>query len=343
MNILACFIGIIAGYGAVLFTWLIHTIDHFAIGSVMNLVSQDPRYRLLIIFVPTVGLLLVAWFTRRFAPEAQGHGVPEVIKAVARQDGIIRPRVSLVKILASAFCIGTGGSVGREGPIVQIGSSLGSSTGQFFKLSAENIKTLVACGAAGGISATFNAPLAGVMFASEVILGSFAVRNLTPIVIASVLAGVVQLQAGEHGLSPAFRQLDYQYIGNWHELPSYFTLGLVCGLAAVSFTKFLYRTEDFFDQRLKKWWKIALVAGIILGMIGAVYPSVPPAQSQSEKMQSREYGGPPPPVFGVGYPVVDNVLHLVVTGESADKPKLESSQVDRRVLLTQEKILPHLL
>ena len=140
---------------------------------------------------PALGLLVVAWITRRFAPEAQGHGVPEVIVAVARKDGVIRPRVSLVKILASGICIGTGGSVGREGPIVQIGASLGSVPGQFFRLSSRNIKVLVAAGAAAGISATFNAPLAGVIFAGEIILGSFAVQSLTPIVISSVVADVV--------------------------------------------------------------------------------------------------------------------------------------------------------
>ena len=127
---------------------------------------------------------------------------------------------------------------------MQIGSSLGSFAGQCFRLSARNIKVLVAAGAAAGISATFHAPLAGVIFASEIILGSFAVESLTPIVIASVVADVVQTHVGEHGTNPAFQQLQYEYFGAWEELPAYFVLGLVCGLAAVSFTKLLYTVED---------------------------------------------------------------------------------------------------
>ena len=171
---------------------------------------DDQRWSVLLCFVPEVGLLAISWFTRRFAPEAQGHGGPEVITAIVRQDGIIRPRVYLVKILASDICISTGRSIGREDPIVQIGSSLGSLAGQTFKLSARNIKVLVAA----GISATFHAPLAGAIFASEIILGSFAVESLTPIVIASVLADAVQLYVGEHGVNPAFPQLFHRIPGS---------------------------------------------------------------------------------------------------------------------------------
>ena len=225
--------------------------------------------------VPALGLLAVSWFTRRFAPEAQGHGVPEVIMAVARHDGVIRPRVSLVKILASGVCIGTGGSVGREGPIVQIGSSLGSMAGQWFRLSPRNIKVLVAAGAAAGISATFNAPLAGVMFASEIILGSFAVESLTPIVIASVLADVVQITQRRARLAARpFPASSHVYQGAWEQLPSYFLLGLFCGLAAVVFTKLLYCVEDVGERRLPKWWVRALVLG---GIVGAGRRAVPDA------------------------------------------------------------------
>ncbi|MBP85846.1 MAG: hypothetical protein CMJ64_03875 [Planctomycetaceae bacterium] len=233
----------------------------------------------LLCVMPAVGLLLVSWFTRRFAPEAQGHGVPEVIVAVARHDGVMRPRVSLVKILVSALCIGTGASVGREGPIVQIGSCLRSVAGQWFQLSARNIKVLVAAGAAAGISATFNAPLAGVIFASEIILGSFAAESLTPIVVASVVADVVQVHVGEHGLNPAFQQLNYEYVGAWSQLPSYFTLGLVCGVAAVSFTKLLYAVKDLSEKWLPSWWARELVLGAIVGVAGLAYPRTPPAIS----------------------------------------------------------------
>ncbi len=264
--------------------------------------------------IPALGLLAVSWFTRRFAPEAQGHGVPEVITAVARQDGVIRPHVALVKILASGFCIGTGGSIGREGPIVQIGSALGSTAGQMFKLSPRNVKVLVAAGAAAGISATFNAPLAGVMFASEIILGSFAVESLTPIVISSVLATVVQEHIGEHRFEPAFLKLNYDFAGAWQQLPSYLVLGLLAGLAAAGFIKLLYCTEDLAANWLTRWWQRALVAGALVGLAGVLYPTTPPVLSQASQQDQDAPNRPQPipPLMGVGYGVVDHTLHLDV-------------------------------
>ena len=184
---LACIVGLLGGYGAVLFTFLIDLVTRWTVEPFVQLSATNRVWLGVLWIVPALGLLLVCWFTRRFAPEAQGHGVPEVITAIARHDGRIRPRVSLVKILASGVCIGTGGSIGREGPIVQIGSSLGSMAAQLFRLSPRNVKVLVAAGAAAGISATFHAPLAGVMFACEIILGSFAVESLTPIVLPFLL------------------------------------------------------------------------------------------------------------------------------------------------------------
>jgi len=315
--VLAAVIGILAGFGAVLFTYLIETVSRLSFESILSHVREHRVWLVALCACPALGLLLVSWFTRRFAPEAQGHGVPEVITAVARHDGVIRPRVSLVKILASGFCIGTGGSIGREGPIVQIGSSLGSMFGQTFKLSARNIKVLVAAGAAAGISATFNAPLAGVMFASEIILGSFAVESLTPIVIASVLADVVQVHVGEHRSEAAFPHLYHAFQGAWEQLPSYVLLGLVCGLAAVGFTKLLYGVEDLGQRWLPKWWMRALLFGGIVGLAGVVYPlasPVLPAMEGDDSEQVQHVSAPP--LFGVGYGVVDHALHL----ENVNKP-----------------------
>ncbi len=315
--VLACAIGVLGGYGAVVFTFLIDFVSRWSIEPFLARSKDDPRWLLMLWVVPALGLLIVSWFTRRFAPEAQGHGVPEVITAVARHDGGIRPRVSLVKILASGVCIGTGGSIGREGPIVQIGSSLGSVAGQWFRLSPRHIKVLVAAGAAAGISATFNAPLAGVIFASEIILGSFAVESLTPIVVASVLANVVQEHVGEHGFERAFSALHHSFEGAWQQLPSYFLLGLLCGLAAVAFTKMLYWVEDISHHRLPKWWIRALVLGLLVGMAGVLYPSKPPVLSTAAEEENRQPGRPLPPLFGVGYGVVDHALHLERTGDRA--------------------------
>ncbi len=341
--ILAGVIGVLAGYGAVAFTFLIDMVTQLTLESTLGMVSQNRSWLVLLCLVPAAGLLLVSWFTRRFAPEAQGHGVPEVITAVARHDGVIRPRVALVKILASGICIGTGGSIGREGPIVQIGSSIGSMAGQTFHLSARNIKVLVAAGSAAGISATFNAPLAGVIFASEIILGSFAVESLTPVVVASVLADVVQVQVGEHGLNAAFPHLDYRYEGVWSQLPSYVLLGLLCGLAAVGFTKLLYATEDWSQRWLPKWWLRAVVLGGIVGLVGTLYPHIPPNASTHAQSQVVSDGPALPPLFGVGYGVVDHALHL----ENSEKPSsVDASAIGERrdeiIRLDKDKLLAEL-
>ena len=303
--VLACLIGVAAGYGAVLFTWLIHLVSRSSVQAAFAESQLHWSYGLLLCALPALGLLVVSWMTRRFAPEAQGHGVPEVIAAVARHDGVIRPRVSVVKILASGLCIGTGGSVGREGPIVQIGSALGSLTGQFFQLSAGYMKVLVAAGAAAGISATFNAPLAGVMFASEIILGSFAVESLTPIVIASVIADVVHARASAEGWRPAFAELQYEYLGAWEELPSHLVLGLLCGLAAVSFTKLLYFSEDVVDRRLPVWWQRALILGTTVGVIAVGYELALP---KIAPIPDRQVAAPV--LMGVGYQAIDRSLRL---------------------------------
>jgi H+/Cl- antiporter ClcA len=190
---LAGVVGLGTGYGAALFTVMIREVRDHTYNWANVYTSVHPWLAFAgIALSPAIGLIIVAWITRTFAPEAAGHGIPEVITAIARQDGVIRPRVSVIKAVSSALCIGTGGSVGREGPIVQVGAALGSSAGQLLRLTPRNVKVLVAAGAAAGISATFNAPLAGVIFSSEIILGSFAIQSMTPVVIASVLADAVQ-------------------------------------------------------------------------------------------------------------------------------------------------------
>lgn len=333
MIVLATIIGVAAGYGAVLFTLLINAVTDATVSSIMRQAVRDPWWRVALCLCPGMGLLAVAWFTRQFAPEAQGHGVPEVITAVGRHDGVIRPRVSLVKILASGVCIGTGGSIGREGPIVQIGSSMGSVAGQIFKLSAQNIKVLVAAGAAAGISATFNAPLAGVVFASEIILADFAAESLMPIVIASVLANVVQQHVGEHGMHAAFPEVHFVFRGDWVELPSYMVLGLCCGVAAVFFTRLLYATEDASHKLIPRWWLRAVVLGTLIGVVGTVYPLSPAKVSDAYDPAQQT-----PALFGVGYGAVDHALHL----ENAERPRNGREVTDKSVRLMRSEMLSQL-
>ena len=302
---LSCLIGVAAGYGAVIFNMLIASIGRFSVQQAYAMAVSTWTFWLLLAVTPAIGLFLVAWMTRRFAREAQGHGVPEVISAVAHEDGVIRPRVAFVKVLASALCIGTGGSVGREGPIVQIGAALGSLAGQMFNLSPRHLTILVAAGAGAGISATFNAPLAGVMFASEIILGSFAVESLAPIVVACVLAQVIHVQASGEGWWPAFGELKYQFLGDWGQLPSYIMFGMLCGLVAVSFTKMLYRFEDIAEQKLKSWWQRALLLGLVVGIVGVGYELVLPRVAPAVDRQVKT-----PALFGVGYDVVHRALRM---------------------------------
>ena len=223
------------------------------------------------VITPTLGGLVVGMITYYFAREVKGHGVPEVMEAVSLHGGRIRPRVVVAKMLASGVCIASGGSVGREGPIVQIGSALGSTIGQWFRVSQQRLRTLVGCGAAAGIAATFNAPVAGALFAVEIILGNFGVSQFTPIVISSVTATVV----GRHFLGdfPAFDVPAYSLVSP-KELIVYSVLGLLAGIVAVVFIKTLYSMEDLFEKiRLYQPLKTAL-GGTIIGLIAIGFPEI---------------------------------------------------------------------
>ena len=192
MIIIAIIIGVLAGFAAIGIRALIQVISNISFtgdGNLLENIMSTSWY--LIILIPIIGGLIVGPIIHFFAPEAKGHGVPEVMQAILLKGGVIRGRVAFVKTIASAITIGTGGSVGREGPIIQIGSSIGSIIGQFFRVPSRRLKTLVACGAAAGIAAAFNAPIAGALFAVEIILMDFAVAQFSPIVISSVMATVI--------------------------------------------------------------------------------------------------------------------------------------------------------
>jgi CIC family chloride channel protein len=239
-----------------------------------------------------LGGLLVGPLVYFFAREAKGHGVPEVMAAVALRGGRIRPVVAVVKSLASSLSIGTGGSVGREGPIVQIGSSIGSMVGQLLKMSDDRVRNLVACGAAGGVAATFNAPIAGVIFALEVILGNFGVRAFGSVVIASVTASVVGRAA--FGDVPAFVVPEYTLNSLW-EFPLYLLLGVVAAGVAALYTRSIYAAEDLFDAwKTVPEWSKAAVGGLLLGCMALAYGAVP----------GLGYGRVPQ-VYGVGYETIE--------------------------------------
>lgn len=246
---LGCLIGMLSGFGSVFFRWLIISLkEMFFYGrfEILSLAPSVPWY--LLPFIPMAGGLIIGPLSYFFPTEAKGHGVPEVMHAVALKNGVIKPRTMILRTFASAICIGSGGSAGREGPIVQIGSSIGSAIGQLFNMSAERVKVLVGCGVAGGIAATFNAPLAGVIFSMEIILGDFTIRTFTPIIISSVAATVVS--HAFYGNEPAFLVPSYQIISYW-EIIFYIILGLLSGLIARLFVVTLYWSEDFFENNVK--------------------------------------------------------------------------------------------
>lgn len=217
---LAVVVGVGAGLGTVVFVWLIGFFKSLFFGGGAQVLSFLGSYH--VILLPILGGLIVGPIVTYWASEAKGHGVPEVMQAIALRGGRIRPRVVAVKALASALCIGSGGSVGREGPIVQIGSALGSTVGQVFQMSDDRIRTLVACGAAGGIAATFNAPIAGVIFALEVLLGEFTVHYFSSVVVSAVTASIVsRMFLGDH---PAFAVPAYSVASLW-EVGIYPVLG----------------------------------------------------------------------------------------------------------------------
>jgi CIC family chloride channel protein len=272
MVAVALAVGVLGGYGAVGFRHLIHMIQDTAWATTTwnaAYVRSLPWY--VVVAIPAVGGLLCGSIIARFAREAKGHGVPEVMEAVALHGGRIRPRVVVAKALASSICIGTGGSVGREGPIVQIGSAIGSTVGQVLGMSARRMRTLVGCGAAAGIAATFNAPVAGALFAVEVVLGDFGVPQFSPIVISSVMATVISRY--HLGDLPAF---DIPPHGLQHpgELLIYAVLGLLAGLLALLFMRTLYFAEDVVDEVKLPLPVKATLGGAAVGSIALLVPGV---------------------------------------------------------------------
>ena len=261
--ILAVVVGVIAGFGAVAFRWLISSFQSLFFGGGANILGFLGQYY--IILLPAIGGLIVGLLIHFGAYEAKGHGVPEVMEAVAVKAGRIRPRVAVIKSLASSICIGSGGSVGREGPIIQIGSSVGSTIGQWLHLSDEWVRTLLACGAAGGISATFNTPIGGVFFAMEIILGRFITPKLGFVVISSVAANFIShIFLGDQ---PSFAIIPYSMTSYWEILP-YAILGILAGLVAITFIRLLYKCEDIFNAwHIPPYLKPA-IGGIGIGLIG---------------------------------------------------------------------------
>ncbi len=269
--ILAALVGAASGYVAILFRELIHLVNRLAYPG--GILSPDlaalPWYALLAL--PALGGLLVGPLVHLLAREAKGHGVPEVMDAVAHRGGRIRHRVAAVKLVASAISIGVGASVGREGPIVQVGSSLGSSVAQLLHLDTREVKLLVACGAAAGIAATFNAPIAGTIFAIEIILGSATIAGFTPLVVAAVISTAIsRFHLGD---APAFSVPRYA-VASAADLGLCVGLGLCAAGVAVTYTRGLYWMEDLWDRLPLHPLVRPVVGGLCVGGMALLFPQV---------------------------------------------------------------------
>ncbi|MET4216612.1 MULTISPECIES: chloride channel protein [unclassified Bradyrhizobium] len=253
---LALMIGVLTGLGAVVFRVLIALVHNLFYRGTLSVaydanISEGPSpFGDFILLAPVIGGLIVVFLVRRFAPEAKGHGVPEVMDSIFYKRGKIRGAVALVKALASAVSIGSGAAVGREGPIIQIGSALGSAFAQFIGLSTRQRITLLSAGAGAGIAATFNTPLGGVLFALEILLPEVSNRTFLPVVVATGAATTIgRILIGP---DPAFSVPDMQFSMvasfNAQEAVAFVLLGLVSGAAAWAFIRLLVFMEDGFPK-----------------------------------------------------------------------------------------------
>jgi len=246
--------------------------------------AQHNHLGWLVIIVPVIGGLIVGVMAKYGTSKIKGHGIPEAMEAVLFNRSRIAPRVAILKPISAAIAIGTGGPFGAEGPIIQTGGAIGSLVGQAFRTTAVERKVLLACGAAAGMSATFNTPIAGVILAIELLLFEFKSRSFIPLVIASTLATAVHMQL--LGLGPMF-QVSPMDFAIPRALPFYLVLGLFCGLAAVGFSKLLYWVEDQFEKLPidEMWWPA--IGALGLGIIGFFVPRV----------------------LGVGYDTIGDILN----------------------------------
>lgn len=297
-------VGLVAGGGAVIFHELIalfHNIFFYAeFSSYYNVLQHaaPSRWGMAIILVPMLGAAMVAFLVSRYAPEAKGHGVPEVIDAIYYQRGIIRPIVAVVKALASSISIGSGGSVGREGPIMQMGSSFGSMIGQGFKSENWQRITLIACGAGGGIAATFNTPLGGILFALEIMLPEWSARTIIPVSIATAIATYCSyFYFGSAPFIPLTHVVSQLQL---FDILSYFILSIILGIFSAIFIRAIYFSEDIFDVIPGNYYMRHILGMFFVGL--------------SMYLMMRFYGHYY--IQGVGYATVVDVLSRTLTSPS---------------------------
>ncbi len=299
LNVIGAVIGAITAVGAVLFAKGLGSLEHWT----EHLQGEWSIWLLPVI--PMIGALLTGILVYRYAREAGGHGVPQVLDAIVRKNGEIPARIGFVKVIASICTVGTGGSAGAEGPIVQIGAVSGSVLARRLGVQRQHVNILVGCGAAAGISSIFNAPIAGVFFALEILLRDFRLKAFTPIVIASVFAtAMTQVILGDN--EAIFTTELPTYVFSLYELPSYIVLGLLCALGAWSFTMVLEKGEDVFAKLPVHPIAKPVIGAFMLGLIGVAWML---AFQSSDNAHVLGEQGSVPAFFGNGYAVIEHLLN----------------------------------
>ena len=288
ISLLAALTGVLAGIVAYLLYDLIGLFTNLAYYHSWSFHFRSPEHTPLgywVILIPVVGGMIVGFMAKYGSEKIKGHGIPEAMEAVLTSRSRIEAKVAILKPLSAAIAIGTGGPFGAEGPIIQTGGAFGSLVGQFIATTASERKVLLACGAGAGMAATFNTPIAGVILAIELLLFEFRARSFIPLVISTTLATSVRhLMLGQQSMFSMDPNVVFDPI---HGLPWYLLLGVICGFAAVAFTKFLYWVEDLFDHLpVGDLWHPA-IGGFFLGVIGFFIPRV----------------------LGVGYDTISDILH----------------------------------
>lgn len=281
LTLLALFVGVATGAVAILFHQLIEAVHGIFFGGADRYLALLGPFRYLLL--PALGGLMVAWIICFPLRGRRGHGVANIMEAVALHGGRVRPVQSFIRVFASAVTLGSGGSAGPEDPSVQIGAAIGSGTGQVLRLSDERVRTLVACGAAAGIASAFNAPISGVFFALEIVLGQFTTSAFGIVVLSAVVSAA--LTQAVVGRQPAFPIPSYSFV-SFRELVLYSLLGVLAAVVAVAYIHVLHGIKNRFALSGLPTMAKPVVGGLIVGVIGIAFPQI----------------------FGVGYEAIGAVL-----------------------------------
>lgn len=304
LNLIGAMIGILTAMAAIGFAWVLERFAHWTEHLQGELQGADGTRLWLMPLIPMAGALLTGILVYYFARDAAGHGVPQVLDAIVRNGGKLKKRVGFIKILSSISTVGSGGSAGAEGPIVQAGAVIGSSLARRLGVEQRHVSTMVGCGAAAGISSIFNAPIAGVFFALEILLRDFSLKTFTPIVMASVFAtAFTQVLLPNEEAIFAFELSGYLF--TLIELPSYMLLGFVCAVASWMFVTALHMAEDSFGRINIHMILKPVLGALLLGMLGMVGHRVCLSLDTSSLVPTDSAV---PVFFGNGYAMIRSLL-----------------------------------